>query len=95
MVVGFPRFTQKPPAKARFEIGTTMKLNCSAAGDPEPVITWRKEVGQLPAGRTVMTKESLTISDLKMEDSGKYVCMATSAAVSGAVAQAHLQVFRK
>ena len=92
VVVGLPRFTRKPPARARHTFGETMTLNCSAVGDPELVISWRREGGQLPAGRTVVTNGSLTISNLKGEDSGAYACVATSASVSDVVAVTHVQV---
>ena len=69
-----------------------MTLNCSAVGDPEPVISWRREGGQLPAGRTVVTSGSLTISNLRVEDSGAYACVATSASVSDVTAVAQVQV---
>ena len=94
VVVGLPRFSEKPPVKYRFGIGTTMKLDCSAVGDPEPVINWRKEGERLPPGRTVVIGGSLTINNLKKEDSGAYVCIATSAVVSN-MAVAQVQVFGK
>ena len=92
MVVGLPRFTNKPPANVRRRLGVTVTLNCSAAGDPKPVISWRREGRQLPAGRTVATEKSLTISNLKKEDTGVYVCVATSAAVFDVESAVHVQV---
>ena len=70
-----------------------MTLNCSAAGVPEPVMSWRREGGQLPAGRTAVTGGSLTITNLAEGDSGAYACVATSAAVSHVVAVAQLEVY--
>ena len=87
VVVRLPRFTHKPPAKIVTFTGKTMTLNCSAEGDPQPVISWRREGGQLPRDRTVMTDGSLTIKDLRKEDEGVYVCVATSSAVSDVEAQ--------
>ena len=87
VVVSLPRFTHKPPAKIVTFTGKTMTLNCSAEGDPQPVISWRREGGQLPRDRTVMTDGSLTIKDLRKEDEGVYVCVATSSAVSDVEAQ--------
>ena len=95
VVVSLPRFTHKPPAKIVALTGKTMTLNCSAEGDPQPVISWRREGGQLPRDRTVMTDGSLTIKDLRKEDAGVYVCVATSAAVFHVEAQTTVEVLRK
>ena len=95
VVVRLPRFTHKPPAKIVYGEGETLTLNCSAEGDPQPVISWRREGGQLPRDRTVMTDGLLTIKDLRKEDAGVYVCVATTAAVFHVVAPAHVQVLRK
>ena len=95
VVVRLPRFTHKPPAKIVTFTGKTMTLNCSAEGDPQPVISWRREGGQLPRDRTVMTDGSLTIKDLRKEDAGVYVCVATSAAVFHVETPAYVQIIRK
>ena len=95
VVVSLPRFTHKPPAKIVTFTGKTMTLNCSAEGDPQPVISWRREGGQLPRDRTVMTDGSLTIKDLRKEDAEVYVCVATSSAVSDVEAQTTVEVLRK
>ena len=42
VVVSFPRFTVKPPVKIVKFIGANMTLNCSATGDPQPVIGWKE-----------------------------------------------------
>ena len=39
VVVSPPRFTVKPPAKVVARVGGSLKLNCSATGDPQPVIS--------------------------------------------------------
>ena len=41
VVVSFPRFTVKPPLKIVKFIEANMTLNCSATGDPRPVISWK------------------------------------------------------
>ena len=38
VVVSPPRFTVKPPATVVAWVGGSLKLNCSASGDPQPVI---------------------------------------------------------
>ena len=42
VVVSPPRFTVKPPAKVVAWVGGILILNCSATGDPQPVLTWKK-----------------------------------------------------
>ena len=74
-----PHFTVKPPAKLVAVIGETLTLNCSATGDPQPVITWRRRGAALPVGRSQQISGALVVTDVKMHDSGKYVCVATSA----------------
>ena len=45
VVVSLPQFTVKPPAKIVGYIGVnmTLQLNCSATGDPQPVISWKRK----------------------------------------------------
>ena len=81
VVVSPPRFTVKPPAKIVAVVGGTLKLNCSATGDPQPVISWKKQGGQLPVGRSQQINGSLVIRDISRNDRGNYICMATNAGV--------------
>ena len=59
----------------------SVSLNCSATGDPRPVIRWKRQGAALPVGRSHRTNDALVVSDLKEEDAGIYVCVATSAGV--------------
>ena len=43
VVVSLPRFTVKPPGKVVARLEDTLTLNCSATGDPQPVISWKKQ----------------------------------------------------
>ena len=81
VVISVPQFTVKPPAKVIVSIGETLALNCSASGDPEPVMNWKKQEAQLPVGRSQQINGGLVIRNTKREDAGNYICAATSAGV--------------
>ena len=81
VVVSPPRFTVKPPAKIVAVVGGTLKLNCSATGNPQPMISWKKQGGQLPVGRSQQINGSLVIRDISRNDRGNYICIATNAGV--------------
>ena len=81
VVVSPPRFTVKPPAKVVARVGGSLKLNCSATGDPQPVISWKKQGGQLPVVRSQQIKCSLVIRGITMNDKGNYICVAVNAGV--------------
>jgi len=83
VVISFPEFTVKPPGKVSVTAGDTLTLNCSATGDPQPVISWKRQGAALPVGRSHRTKDGLVLRDLKKEDAGNYICVATSAGVFG------------
>ena len=81
VVVSLPVFTVKPPGKVFAFSGDTLTLNCSATGDPRPVISWKRQGAALPVGRSHRTNDALVVSDFREEDAGIYVCVATSAGV--------------
>ena len=81
VVISLPKFTIKPPTKVAARTGDTLTLNCSATGDPEPVISWKRQGATLPVGRSHRTNNALVIRDLQEEDAGNYFCVATSAGV--------------
>ena len=80
-MVSPPRFTVKPPAKVVARVGGSLKLNCSATGDPQPVIRWKKQGGQLPVGRSQQINGALVIQGITMNDRGNYTCVAENAGV--------------
>ena len=82
VVVPFPRFSLKSPVKVFASLGSNLTLQCSATGDPQPVITWKRQGGKLPVGRSHVSKEALIFNSVKQEDAGNYTCVATSAGVS-------------
>ena len=81
VVVSLPVFTVKPPGKVFAVTGDTLTLNCSATGDPRPVISWKRQGAALPAGRHKSEDDALVLRDLKEEDARNYICVATSAGV--------------
>ena len=81
VVVSLPRFTSKPPSKIVSMLSSTVRLNCSATGDPQTIISWRKQGGQLPVGRSQQINGTLVITNLQQSDAGNYICSATSASV--------------
>ena len=79
VVISLPKFTVRPPEKVSVGIGNTLTLNCSATGDPQPVISWKRQGEELPVGRSHWTNEALYLRDFKEEDAGYFICVATSA----------------
>ena len=94
VVVYLPRFTIKPPIRTVARPGVSLKLNCSATGDPQPVISWKRQGSQLPAGRSQQINGTLVIRDIKKEDAGNYICVATSARVFGIETGSYVEVWR-
>ena len=95
VVVSLPVFTVKPPEKVAVGIGDTLTLNCSATGDPRPVISWKKQGAALPVGRSDSTNNALVLRGLKKEDAGNYICVVTSAEVSHIETISHVQVGKR
>ena len=81
VVISLPVFTVKPPGKVFAATGDTLTLNCSATGDPRPVISWKRQGAALPLGRSHRKKDALVIRDFRAGDAGIYICVATSAGV--------------
>ena len=80
VVLDLPRFTVNPPAKLDVEKDKNVSVPCQAAGDPRPIITWVKENGDLPVGRSQVSVDgTLQIWNIKDEDLGIYICTGTSA----------------
>jgi len=92
VVVSPPRFTVRPPVKVVAYFGETLRLNCSATGDPQPVISWKKQGGQLPVGRSQQINGELVMRDIAAGDEGIYICVATSAGVFNTEAVSYVEV---
>ena len=94
VVITLPVFAVKPPEKVAVGIGDTLTLNCSAAGDPRPVISWKRQGAALPVGRSDRTNNALIIRDFRVEDAGNYICVATSAGVFDTEAMSDVEVVK-
>ena len=57
------------------EEGQNINIACSATGQPQPIITWSKAIGDLPVG-AVVSSTALKINNVKNQDGGTYVCKA-------------------
>lgn len=82
LVVVSPLYiTVKPPSKFVGILGCNVTLNCSATGDPEPTIIWRKQGGQIPVGRRLHIDGALVLTNLTLNETGNYSCVITSASL--------------
>lgn len=61
------------------QVGLVVEFPCIASGYPNPTIRWLKDGRPLPAdSRWTRRTSGLTISDLRLEDSGNYICEVTN-----------------
>ncbi|XP_078579507.1 apolipoprotein(a)-like isoform X2 [Branchiostoma floridae x Branchiostoma japonicum] len=75
---GFPTITQHPQLKV-VEKGRPSVLVCSARGDPDPDITWLKDmvpVDMADSRIKLLGSGSLQIDSVTEEDEGRYECVA-------------------
>ncbi|XP_065844103.1 contactin-5-like [Oscarella lobularis] len=72
-----PTFIYKPKDFIGIRGGTAV-FECKTTGFPKPTIRWRKEGAQLPSHAIVSVhyRNKLTITNLKQDDEGQYVCVA-------------------
>lgn len=74
------------------QLGHSVELPCVASGYPNPTIRWLKDGRPLPSdSRWTRRITGLTISDLRLEDSGNYICEVTNSFGSKEVS-GHLNV---
>ena len=82
IAVSPPRFALRPPEVLNILVGSTISANCTAVGDGIPIVTWSRENGQLPVERLRwLPNDTLTIKNVKVADSGRYVCTAATRGV--------------
>uniref|UniRef100_A0A674NCB4 DS cell adhesion molecule like 1 n=1 Tax=Takifugu rubripes TaxID=31033 RepID=A0A674NCB4_TAKRU len=61
------------------QLGHSVELPCIASGYPNPTIRWLKDGRPLPSdSRWTRRITGLTIADLRVEDSGNYICEVTN-----------------
>ncbi|NXN24555.1 HMCN2 protein, partial [Nycticryphes semicollaris] len=77
---------QPSPEEARALLNGSVVLPCQAEGWPVPRVTWWKDGRLLPLHRSnrlqLLTGGSLQIDPIQIQDSGYYLCMASSPAGS-------------
>ena len=75
--ISAPKVTISPALQATVNESNTAALFCSATGNPTPQLSWVRINGSLPSNRINMTSDGLMrIDDVRLEDAGKYKCMA-------------------
>ncbi|XP_078267375.1 fibroblast growth factor receptor-like 1 [Rhinoraja longicauda] len=70
-----PRFTQPSKMRQRViarPVGSSVRLKCTASGNPRPDIVWWKDDQQIAEDRR--NRWTLSLRNLKPDSSGKYTC---------------------
>ncbi|XP_074652332.1 roundabout homolog 2-like isoform X2 [Tubulanus polymorphus] len=71
-----PKFIKQPEDILVTE-NEDVQFQCRVSGDPDPVIVWKKEDGQIPSSRArILDDKSLKIVRVKVSDEGNYLCKA-------------------
>ena len=79
LFAGLPIFTKVPPSLATPAKHFTLRVDCEAEGFPPPMLNWTRLGMPLPAGKTEIKDDALTIKGLSPSDSGGlYECVATN-----------------
>ena len=79
MPVIVPPDVQLSPAAVGGLTGLVVQLECTATGDPEPIITWLFEGGKLPGAALDINGNTLTVT-IGDETEGTYYCQAHNTA---------------
>ena len=75
--ISIPKVTISPASQLTANESNTVTLICSAPGNPSPQLSWVRVNGSLPSNRTKVTSDGLMqIDGVRLEDAGKYKCMA-------------------
>ena len=77
--ISSPKVTISPDSQLTVNESNAAALFCSTTGNPAPQLSWVRVNGSLPSNRIKLTSEGLMqISDVRLEDAGKYKCIARS-----------------
>ena len=75
--ISLPQVAISPASQLTVNESNTAALFCSATGHPAPQLSWVRVDGSFPSNRIKVTSYGLMqISDVRLEDAGKYKCMA-------------------
>ena len=75
--ISVPQVTISSASQLTVNESDTAALFCSATGNPAPQLSWVRVDGSLPSNRIKVTSDGLMqISDVRLEDAGKYKCTA-------------------
>ncbi|CAL1546871.1 unnamed protein product [Lymnaea stagnalis] len=66
------------PQQMRKRVGTSASFICQASGNPPARITWTRRTGGAMPPQAQISNNRLTITDLRLEDAGDYMCKAVS-----------------
>ncbi|XP_034954065.2 protein turtle homolog A isoform X1 [Zootoca vivipara] len=80
LTVNFPpTFQETPPAFIEVQDQKSLTLTCSAAGNPQPVVTWKRDNQAIEGGDKVQVKNgTLVFASVERASAGAYTCHATS-----------------
>ncbi|XP_042295089.1 LOW QUALITY PROTEIN: protein turtle homolog A [Sceloporus undulatus] len=74
-----PAFQEIPPASVEVQDQNPLTLSCSAAGNPQPVITWKRDNQAIESGDKVQVNNgTLVFTSVERAAAGTYTCHATS-----------------
>ncbi|KFM08844.1 Protein turtle A, partial [Aptenodytes forsteri] len=74
-----PTFLETPPAFVEVRDRDTLSLTCTAVGNPQPVVIWKRSDLAVQSGETVQVKNgTLSIAAVERASAGTYTCHASS-----------------
>ena len=75
--ISAPNLTISPASQVTVNESNTAALFCSATGNPPAKLSWVRINGSLPSDRIKVTSDGLLqIDDVRLDDAGKYKCIA-------------------
>ena len=75
--ISAPKVTISPALQLTVNESSTAVFFCSVSGNPAAKVTWTKVNASLPSERTKVTSDGLLqLNDVRLEDAGKYRCVA-------------------